>query len=188
MSVGGSFIHAGTRLLCLSSCHCVVIGSHFFYRPNLIPGLSQLTSPENTTLLAVIVKFHVFFTKTMLGMVFFAMLVRWTIPRLRYDQVMQLGWQSLIPIGMVLIVATSVWVHMGWTGVLPLLAMNVGVALVVMIAQPILSRAFGSSTGNRRIPLYGSRFNPVPGTAVSHAPTEPMALEDRPVQGTVQTT
>ncbi|MFK7882780.1 MAG: NADH-quinone oxidoreductase subunit H [Phycisphaerales bacterium] len=150
------------------------------------PGLSDLTSPENTSLLAVIIKFHVFFTKAM-AMVFFAMLIRWTIPRMRYDQVMQLGWQSMIPLGMVLIVATSVMVHMGWTGMGALIVMNIGVAAIVMVAQPILSKAFGSSTGNRKIKLYGSRFNPVDGEVVSAAPTEAMALEDRPVQGTVQT-
>jgi len=152
-----------------------------------IPGLSQLTSPENTGIIAVLVKFTVFFTKAM-GMVFFAMLIRWTIPRMRYDQVMQLGWQSMIPLGMVLIVATSVMVYLGWTGMLALIVMNIAVAAVVLIAQPILSRAFGSSTGNRKIKLYGSRFNPVEGTDVSAAPTDAMALEDRPVQGTVQTT
>lgn len=151
------------------------------------PGLSQLTSPENTTLLAVLIKFTVFFTKAM-GMVFFAMLIRWTIPRMRYDQVMQLGWQSMIPMGMVLMISTSVMVYLGWTGVLALIAMNAGVAIVVMVAQPILSKAFGSSTGNRRIPLYGSRFNPVAGETINTSPTDPMALEDRPVQGTVQTT
>ncbi|MEM9374032.1 MAG: complex I subunit 1 family protein, partial [Planctomycetota bacterium] len=171
----------------------LITGSAFFVLLFLggyhlpIPGLGQLTSPENTGIIAVLVKFTVFFTKAM-AMVFFAMLIRWTIPRMRYDQVMQLGWQSMIPLGMVLIVATSVMVYMGWTGVLPLIAMNVAVLVVVMIAQPILSRAFGSSTGNRKIKLYGSRFNPVEGEIVSTAPTEAMAIEDRPVQGTVQTT
>lgn len=171
----------------------LITGSAFFVLLFLggyhlpIPGLSQLTSPENTTLIAVFVKFTVFFTKTMLGMVFLAMLIRWTIPRMRYDQVMQLGWQSMIPLGMVLIVATSVMVYLGWTGMLALIAMNIGVAVLVMVAQPILSRAFGSSTGNRKIKLYGSRFNPVEGEVVSTAPTEAIAREDRPVQGTVQT-
>ncbi len=151
-----------------------------------IPGLSQLTSPDATSFLAVLVKFTVFFTKAM-GMVFFAMLIRWTLPRMRYDQIMQLGWQSLIPVGMVLIVATSYMVYMGWTATLPLLVMNAVVFAVMLVVTPVLGKAFGRSTSNRRIPMYGSRFNPVAGTATSARPTDPMALEDRPVQGTVST-
>lgn len=150
------------------------------------PGIGHLTDPDTIGLLAVFVKFAVYLTKTML-MVLLAMLVRWTLPRMRYDQIMQLGWQSLIPMGMVLIVATSFMVHFGWTSTWQLLVMNVLVVAIVMAVQPLLARAFGISTGNRRIPLHGSRFMPVPGAAVNTRPTDPMALEDRPAQGTVPT-
>jgi len=45
----------------------------------------------------------------------------------------------------------------------------------------------GRSTVNRRIPLYGSRFSPMPGERVRARPTNPMALEDRPAEGSVPT-
>lgn len=151
-----------------------------------IPGLSDLTSPDATGFLSVIVKFHVYLGKAAL-MVFLAMLIRWTIPRMRYDQIMQLGWQSLIPMGMLLIVATSVMVYAGWTSLWQLFIMNALVAITVITIQPVLAKAFGISTGNRRIPLYGSRFMPMPGAAVETRPTDAMALEDRPVEGTVST-
>lgn len=150
------------------------------------PAVGHLTSPDTTTLVAVLVKFVVFFTKAML-LVGFAMLIRWTIPRMRYDQIMQLGWQSLIPMGMVLIVAVSFMVYMGWTNPLALLAMNALVFALVLMIQPALAKAFGRSTANRRIPLYGSRYVPVPGTEVSTRPTHALAIEDRPVQGSVPT-
>ncbi|GAB3938153.1 NADH-quinone oxidoreductase subunit NuoH [Mucilaginibacter myungsuensis] len=42
--------------------------------------------------------------------IFFFMWVRWTIPRFRYDQLMDLGWKSLIPLAIGNIVLTGVWI------------------------------------------------------------------------------
>ena len=144
---------------------------------------THLLHPDNLTFLGVLAKFGVFFGKVVL-LICFQIVIRWTLPRMRYDQIMMLGWQSLIPIGLVLVVATSIMVHFGLTGTLPLLAMNIAVAAGVLLGQNVLPK----STANRKIPLYGSRFSPVPGALVSAAPTDPMALEDRPVEGTAQVT
>ena len=41
-------------------------------------------------------------------MIFFMMLIRWTLPRFRYDQAMRLGWLGLFPLSILNIVVTGV--------------------------------------------------------------------------------
>ncbi|RZK50813.1 MAG: NADH-quinone oxidoreductase subunit NuoH [Pedobacter sp.] len=48
----------------------------------------------------------VFFAKILL-FIFFFMWVRWTIPRFRYDQLMNLGWKGLIPLAIANIIITG---------------------------------------------------------------------------------
>ncbi len=50
-------------------------------------------SPVLTGLLSIAI-----FLFKVLAMIFFFMWVRWTVPRFRYDQVMKLGWQKLLPL------------------------------------------------------------------------------------------
>jgi len=49
----------------------------------------------------------VFFIK-IISFIFFFMWVRWTIPRFRYDQLMDLGWKILIPLAIANIVLTGI--------------------------------------------------------------------------------
>ncbi|MEP6612145.1 MAG: NADH-quinone oxidoreductase subunit NuoH [Mucilaginibacter sp.] len=49
----------------------------------------------------------VFFIKIFL-FIFFFMWVRWTIPRFRYDQLMDLGWKVLIPLAIANIIVTGI--------------------------------------------------------------------------------
>ncbi|MFN0131685.1 MAG: complex I subunit 1/NuoH family protein [Phycisphaerales bacterium] len=145
------------------------------YHLPLIPWLS----PESTGIVAVLLKFLVYFGKVMLS-VCFMMVIRWTLPRMRYDQVMMMAWQVVIPIALASVVLTSLMVYFDLRGTIPLLLSNIALVGGLLAIYPL----FPKSNTNRRTPLYGSRFYPMPGEVVSHGPQHAMAREDRPVQGT----
>src|ERR1700733_847047 len=68
------------------------------------PYMHHLGLSENwVTILGVIALFTKIF-----GFIFFFMWVRWTIPRFRYDQLMDLGWKVLIPLAIANIVITGI--------------------------------------------------------------------------------
>ncbi len=50
------------------------------------------------------------FTLKVTGFIWFFMLIRWTLPRFRYDQLMHLGWKVLFPLSLVNVAATSILV------------------------------------------------------------------------------
>jgi NADH-quinone oxidoreductase subunit H len=47
------------------------------------------------------------FVLKVVAMIFFLMLIRWTLPRFRYDQAMRLGWLGLFPLSIANIVITG---------------------------------------------------------------------------------
>ena len=70
-------------------------GYHFPFVSQMEPGMLKV-------ILSVIVLFgKIFF------FIFFFMWVRWTLPRFRYDQLMNLGWKVLIPLAVINILLTG---------------------------------------------------------------------------------
>jgi len=132
-----------------------------------------LTDPAATGLLAGAVKLAVFGGKTAL-IACFGILVRWTLPRIRWDQVMKLAWNALIPLGIVLLIATSVMVYFGWTAWWQTLAMHAGLGLVIVAAQPLLPK----TPVNYRVPIPGSRYSRREGDPAMTAPAHPHALDE----------
>jgi NADH-quinone oxidoreductase subunit H len=68
-----------------------------------IPFLHMDTMNPN---LAAVLGGAALFIKTAV-FIFIFMWIRWTVPRFRYDQLMRLGWNSLIPLALVNMVVTG---------------------------------------------------------------------------------
>jgi NADH-quinone oxidoreductase subunit H len=69
-----------------------------------IPFLDESKLPVNV---AGVLGFLALMTKAIMFILFF-MWVRWTIPRFRYDQLMRLGWKTLIPLALINMLITAV--------------------------------------------------------------------------------
>jgi NADH-quinone oxidoreductase subunit H len=55
------------------------------------------------------------FSAKVVGVILFFMLVRWSWPRFRFDQLMNLAWKVLLPLGLVNFVAVAIMVEYGET-------------------------------------------------------------------------
>ena len=102
-------------------------GWHFF-------GLETVGGP----FWSGVISFGIFFAKTAFFLFVFIW-VRWTLPRFRYDQLMNLGWKFLLPIALTTIVVTAtVWAFTQSKVLVGIL--NVVVAfIVVAIVSTILA-------------------------------------------------
>lgn len=116
-----------------------------------------------TSLLICILRSAVFFGKAIL-VLFIFMWVRWSLPRFRFDQLMQIAWKGLIPILLVLVVGTTLLVyayggrtHDGLSGgeALGFLAMNAA-ALALIILGSFLVPA--GANQNVRVHVPESRY------------------------------
>lgn len=76
-----------------------------------IPGLGLLA--DNHTWWAALIKFHVFWGKVGAFIAFY-MIIRWTLPRFRFDQLMKLAWKNLVPLGITTVFVTGALVAFGW--------------------------------------------------------------------------
>ena len=61
-------------------------------------------------LLVGLISFAILFAKVLL-MIFLFMWVRWTLPRFRYDQVMKIGWQKLLPLAIANLIVCMVAIY-----------------------------------------------------------------------------
>jgi NADH-quinone oxidoreductase subunit H len=75
-----------------------------------VPGLDLATLAPVTAALVGVASFVV----KVGAVIFFYIWIRWTIPRFRYDQLMNLGWKVMIPAALLNIAWVGACVLMGW--------------------------------------------------------------------------
>ena len=102
----------------------------------------------------------------------FGMAIRWTLPRFRFDQLMRLAWEGMIPTALLMLLITAAFEFMGW-GDRIWLGSLLCIAAAYLLG-PMLPR---QANPNHRIGLIGSRFSPViEGTG--SVSTHPVAMSD----------
>ncbi|HLL87672.1 MAG TPA: NADH-quinone oxidoreductase subunit NuoH [Tepidisphaeraceae bacterium] len=163
------------------------------------PGLrGPRENPALTdSVLIAVLRGLVFFGKT-LAIVFIFMWTRWSLPRFRFDQIMQLAWRALIPIslGQLLITAFVLYFFRGqprspqaWGGLevggrlgLTLLVANGALLVLTMLLSRVVPAAPDT---NRKMHVAGSRYlrTPLPATSTGVLPLDRGEVEQVAVDG-----
>jgi NADH-quinone oxidoreductase subunit H len=161
-----------------TSCVCVALffgGWHIPWLDKIpaIGGYVDASNPAVTdSLLVCILRALVFFSKA-LAILFVFMWVRWSLPRFRFDQLMDIAWRAFIPISLGLVVGTAllVWRTQGATldrvegrEALYFLGFNGLVLLGTLVVSKVIP---APPPTNRRLKVSNSRFanTPVPANA-----------------------
>jgi NADH-quinone oxidoreductase subunit H len=109
-------------------------------------------------------------------MVSLTMALRWTLPRFRFDQLMRLSWEGMIPVSLILLLMVSFFVYFDAIGYLWI--GSIGAAALVYFLSPIMS---SHVEANKRIRMIGSRFSPLTDDDAGLAGRPGVALDDRAI-------
>ena len=127
-----------------------------------LPWLSW-TQPEATQWYAVIAKTAVISGKIVM-FIFLMMWIRWTLPRFRFDQLMRLAWQRLMPVTLALFVLATVLVYVGAERS-PLWALS-GNVLIVVVMLVVSGAAKAEATGRQaNLPAVTTGPRPMEGVS-----------------------
>jgi len=123
---------------------------------NPVPGLVPFDLPAGGSFWIILLQMGVVLGKAFL-LVGVAMVIRWTIPRFRFDQLMRLAWEAMIPASLVFLLAVSVMVYLGlgaW-----MWAASIATVILIVLVQPLIPR---SADPNHKVAMIGSRYSPLP--------------------------
>ena len=154
----------------------IIVGSAFFTVLFLggwsINPLWGLDLPMAGGIGMILLQFGIVMTKVF-AMICLTMALRWTLPRFRYDQLMRLAWEGMIPTALLVLLVTSFVVFMGWLPMMWLASLIT--VFVIWLVRPLLPQ---QADPNRRLPLLGSRFSPKTHEALLSSPVEPRGVDD----------
>ncbi len=94
----------------------------FYFGGYSIPGVTQeevmafwqvKTGSFNASSILTAVTFHVSLLARVAVFLWIFIHVRWTLPRFRYDQLMSLGWKTMLPWALANVVVTAIWLWLG---------------------------------------------------------------------------
>ncbi len=80
-----------------------------FFTPEVLNQWLSAYSPFASSLLSSLILFLVFLFKV-IGFLWVFIWTRWTLPRFRYDQLMDLGWKTLLPWALFNTIITATWI------------------------------------------------------------------------------
>ena len=113
-------------------------------------------SDENVGWLVALVRIAVMLGKVMAAILFF-MLARWSWPRFRFDQLMNIAWKVMLPWGLVNVVVVAFWIEYG-----DRIAAAVGLAnkaafvivgfIALFLSWLVVTRADPTAADNRPVP------------------------------------
>lgn len=101
----------------------------------LIPGWDWLNNDGST--FAMLCRMGVTAIKIFLVICFY-MIIRWTLPRFRFDQLMRLAWTALVPMSMALVAVQGIILYAGWSQ---------WIALPANLAILVFGAFFGAASG-----------------------------------------
>lgn len=109
----------------------------------------------------VALKFGVFWGKVIFFL-FFYMWVRWTLPRFRFDQLMNLAWRALVPLALAAFVIAAFFVYLREQIGLNHVAVWIALSNILLAAgaMAVVSLRGKPAILNKRVRVPGSRYNP----------------------------